>query len=93
MDTFRARLQSIDVNGLNIDPIRAEYFINYKGGLIGRQFKAIVQTIAFTLHGLLDNTYIQLWVAAGHLASLLGFTEIKDMPDYCVSSTTFYFLL
>ena len=87
LETFQIRLQSINVDGLNIDSLRAAYMIQYNRSLIGRHFRAIVQTIVFALYGLVPDSYISLWVAAGHLASLLWFTEIERMPDYCVSYT------
>ena len=84
MDTFQARLQSINVDGLTIDALRADYIVQYKSSLIGRHFKSIVQTISFTLHGLVDDEFRDLWVAAGHMCALLWYPEISNMDEYCV---------
>lgn len=84
MDVFQARLHSVSVDGLNIDPIRASYIVQYRGGLIGRHFKAIVQVISFTLYELVSEKLRNLWVAAGNMVSLLWYPEIEDISDYCV---------
>lgn len=84
LDTLQARLQSIDVDGMNIGPIRASYIIQYRNSLIGRQFKAIVQTISFTLYDLLDDRFRDMWVAAGHMTSLMWYPAIEDIETYCV---------
>ena len=89
MQIFQARLQSIVVDGMNIDPIRAAYIVQYKGSLIGRQFKAILQVISFTLYGLVKDTIRDLWVAAGHMVSLLWFPEIDGIEQYSVRSVRF----
>lgn len=85
---FQARLQSINVDGLSIDPIRAEYLVQYRNSLIGRQFKTIVQIVPFTLHGLVDGQYCDMWAAAGNMVSLIWFPEIENMTDYSVSPKT-----
>lgn len=84
MQDFEARLQSVVVDGMNIDPIRAAYIVQYKGGLIGRQFKAVLQVISFTLFGLVKDSIRDLWVAAGHMVSLLWFPEIDNIEEYSV---------
>lgn len=72
---------------MSIAPVRAEYIIQYRNSLIGRQFKSIVQTIVFTLHGVVDDSLRDMWVAAGHMTSLLWFPEIEDMDRYSVRLT------
>lgn len=81
---FQARLQSINIDGLSIDPIRAEYLVQYRNSLIGRQFKSIVQIVAFTLHGLVDDQYRDMWAAAGNMVSLIWFPEIENITEYSV---------
>lgn len=81
---FQARLQSINIDGLSINPIRAEYLVQYRNSLIGRQFKSIVQIVAFTLHGLVDDQYRDLWAAAGNMVSLIWFPEIENITEYSV---------
>lgn len=81
---FQARLQSINIDGLSIDPIRAEYLVQYCNSLIGRQFKSIVQIVAFTLHGLVDDQYRDMWAAAGNMVSLIWFPEIENITEYSV---------
>lgn len=84
LDTLQSRLQSVDVDGMNIGPMRASYIIQYRNSLIGRQFKAIVQTISFTLYDLLDDQFRAMWVAAGHMTSLMWYPEIESIETYCV---------
>lgn len=85
LNVFEARLRSLNVKGLNIDPVRAWYLVQYRGSLIGRNFKTIVQTIAFVLYGLVSDDMIKLWVAAGHMVSLIWYPEIQNITIYCVS--------
>ena len=84
---FQARLQSVNVDGLNIDPVPAQYIVQYRNSLIGRHFKTIAQTIAFTLHGLVDDGIRTLWAAVGNMSALLWYTEIKNIDEYCVRSS------
>ncbi|KLO13183.1 hypothetical protein SCHPADRAFT_970312 [Schizopora paradoxa] len=83
MGVFQSRLESVNVDGLNIPPLRVGYLVQYRGSLIGRQFKSLVQVMSFVLYGLVSDEMVHLWVAAGHLTSYLWFTEIKDVPRYC----------
>ncbi|KAJ7800652.1 hypothetical protein B0H14DRAFT_2615985 [Mycena olivaceomarginata] len=41
------RLQSTDITGLTVPPIRAAYMIQYKNNLIGKHFKTLMQILAF----------------------------------------------
>ena len=82
---LEARLRSIDVDGMNIDPIRAEYFVQYRQSLIGRQLKSIMQCITFVLHGIVDDSLRDVWTSLGEMASLLWYPDIDDIDSYCVS--------
>lgn len=84
LDTLQARLQSIDTDGMNIGPVRASYIIQYRNSLIGRQFKAIIQTISFVLYDLVDDQFRDMWTAAGHMTSLMWYPEIENIDTYCV---------
>lgn len=86
MSLWQARLESVSIDGMSIDPIAAEYIIQYRRSLIGRQLKAISQTVAFTLHGLVSDKMRTMWVAAGHMISMLWYPEIDDIDSYCVST-------
>ncbi|KAJ7765113.1 hypothetical protein B0H14DRAFT_3510260 [Mycena olivaceomarginata] len=44
------RLQSTDISGLTVPPIRAGYMIQYKNNLIGKHFKTLMQALAFHIH-------------------------------------------
>ncbi|KAJ7706508.1 hypothetical protein B0H14DRAFT_3099671 [Mycena olivaceomarginata] len=41
------RLQSTDLTGLTVPPVRAGYMIQYKNNLIGKHFKTLMQILAF----------------------------------------------
>lgn len=87
LDILQARLHSIDTDGMNIGPVRASYIIQYRNSLIGRQFKTIIQSISFALYDLLDDHFRDMWIAAGHMASLMWFPEIDNIDTYCVCAT------
>ncbi|KAK7448124.1 hypothetical protein VKT23_013883 [Stygiomarasmius scandens] len=80
---YAHRLQATDIQGLSINPIQAEYIINYANSLVGRQLKTIVQTALFHLYDLVDEPNLQAWKAIGSLAALLWHVQIEDMDQYC----------
>ncbi|KAJ7838096.1 hypothetical protein B0H14DRAFT_3701249 [Mycena olivaceomarginata] len=65
---FAIRLQSTDISGLTVPPIRAGYIIQYRNNLIGKHFKTMMQ---FTLIK-----------AAGELGARLWVPEIDNMDEY-----------
>lgn len=42
-NTFQARLQTIDADGLNAPNLNADYIVRYSGSLIGKHFKSLAQ--------------------------------------------------
>ncbi|KDQ15035.1 hypothetical protein BOTBODRAFT_109086 [Botryobasidium botryosum FD-172 SS1] len=85
-DIFLARLNSVSKDGLDIPPITADYMFNYRGSLIGKHFKAIVQIMPFIVYDLVSKDTLDAWLAISWLVVLLWHTEIKDMDIYCVRS-------
>ncbi|KIJ24241.1 hypothetical protein M422DRAFT_85327, partial [Sphaerobolus stellatus SS14] len=79
---LETRLASINTDGLGIPPLRATYLIQYRGGLIGRQFKAIMQTMTFALHDIVSGDILTVWKAAGKVGALLWYPEITDVEAY-----------
>ncbi|KAJ7474227.1 hypothetical protein FB451DRAFT_1351527 [Mycena latifolia] len=79
---FVIRLQSTDIDGLSIPPIRAAYMMQYKNGLIGKHFKTLMQTMVFHMHGLVPPEVFTLVKAVSALGSVLWVHEIDDMTQY-----------
>jgi hypothetical protein len=81
---FIIRLQSTDIDGLSIPPIRASYMMQYRNGLIGKHFKTLIQTMVFHLHDMVNPDQFTLTKAIGSLGAVLWIPEIEDMDGYLV---------
>ncbi|KAL1699940.1 hypothetical protein EV121DRAFT_283734 [Schizophyllum commune] len=84
---FAARLQCTDIDGLSIAPIRAFHLTQYRNNLIGKDFKMLMQTTPFHVHGISEATEkhpdrFTLVKAVGELGAALWVHEIKDMEMY-----------
>ncbi|KAF8997349.1 hypothetical protein BDZ89DRAFT_778528 [Hymenopellis radicata] len=79
---FAIRLQSTDLDGLTVPPIRAAYMMQYRKSLIGKHFKTLMQTMPFHVHDICTPEQFQLVQAVGALGSVLWVGEIKDMETY-----------
>lgn len=86
-DLFVVRLQSTDLDGLTVPPIRAAYMMQYCNGLIGKHFKTLMQTMVFHVHGLVSDNQFTLIKAIGSLGALLWVPEIDNMNSYLVSQS------
>ncbi|KAF8874151.1 hypothetical protein CPB84DRAFT_1690343 [Gymnopilus junonius] len=80
--TFAIRLQSTDLDGLTVPPLRADYMIQYRNNLIGKHFKTLMQMIAFHVHDLITPAEFTLIKAVGALGAVLWVHEIEDMDEY-----------
>lgn len=65
------RLQSTDLTGLTVPPIRAAYMIQYKNNLIGKHFKTLMQILAFHIHDISTPEQFTLIKAAAELGARL----------------------
>ena len=68
--------------------IRADYIVNYRGALIGHQFKSLAQTICFALYGLIPPDIFDCWLRLGYFMSLLWYPRIENIDDYCIELQT-----
>ncbi|KAJ7229581.1 hypothetical protein B0H12DRAFT_1029956 [Mycena haematopus] len=76
------RLQSTDITGLSVPPIRAAYMIQYKNNLIGKHFKTLMQILAFHVHEISTPEQFTPVKAAAELCARLWVPEIDDMDEY-----------
>ena len=83
-DLFVIRLESTDIDGLNIPPIRAAYMMQYRNGLIGKHFKTLMQTMVFHVPGIVRDEQFTLIKAMGSLGALLWVPQIENMDEYLV---------
>ena len=84
---FAIRLQSMDLSGLSVPPLRAAYMIQYRNNLIGKHFKTLMQILIFAVHGIVTPLEFALIQAVGALGAVLWVPEIDNMPKYLVSTT------
>ncbi|KAJ7193966.1 hypothetical protein GGX14DRAFT_378462 [Mycena pura] len=76
------RLQSTDITGLTVPPIRAAYMIQYKNNLIGKHFKTLIQILTLHAHEISTPEEFTLMKAAAELCTRLWVSEIDDMDKY-----------
>ncbi|KAJ7203485.1 hypothetical protein B0H12DRAFT_1035514 [Mycena haematopus] len=76
------RLQSTDISGLTVPPIRAGYLIQYRNNLIGKHFKTLMQILIFHVHKICTPEQFTLVKAASDLGARLWVPEIDDMDHY-----------
>jgi hypothetical protein len=81
---FAIRLQSVDLSGLTVPPLRATYIVQYRNNLIGKHFKTLMQTLIFAIHGLVTPAEFRLVQAVGALGAMLWVHEIENIDDYIV---------
>ncbi|KAF8994931.1 hypothetical protein BDZ89DRAFT_1096970 [Hymenopellis radicata] len=79
---FAIRLQSTDIGGLTIPPIRASYMVQYKNNLIGKHFKTLMQTTVFHAHDITTPAQFTLIKAVSQLGALLWVPKIINMTEY-----------
>jgi hypothetical protein len=85
-DLFVIRLESTDIDGLSVPPIRSAYMMQYRNGLIGKHFKTLMQTMVFHVHDIVSPDQFTLIKAMGALGAVLWVPEIDDMDQYLVSN-------
>ncbi|KAJ7719076.1 hypothetical protein B0H14DRAFT_3098629 [Mycena olivaceomarginata] len=76
------RLQSTDITGLTIPPLRAGYMIQYRNNLIGKHFKSLMQILVFHAHKICTPEQFRLIQTAGDLGARLWVPEIDNMDQY-----------
>ncbi|KAJ7782483.1 hypothetical protein DFH07DRAFT_949282 [Mycena maculata] len=76
------RLQSTDISGLHIPPIRTSYMMQYKNNLIGKHYKTVMQALSFHVHDICTPEQFTLIKAAGDLGARLWVPEIDNMDSY-----------
>ncbi|KAJ3849725.1 hypothetical protein EV368DRAFT_75544 [Lentinula lateritia] len=79
---FVVRLQSTDLDGLTVPPLRAAYMMQYNNNLIGKHFKTLMQTMSFHVHDMVTPAQFQLIQSVGELGAMLWIHEINDLESY-----------
>ncbi|KAG8781669.1 hypothetical protein FRC12_021639 [Ceratobasidium sp. 428] len=82
ISVLECRLASANTAGLNLPKLSASYMCQYRGSLIGKHFKAIVQLMPFLCYDVLPAGLLTAWLLLGRLTSLLWYTEIHDTQLY-----------
>ncbi|KAJ7745314.1 hypothetical protein B0H16DRAFT_1663971 [Mycena metata] len=81
---FVIRLQSTDLDGPEVPPIRAAYMMQYKNNLIGKHFKTLMQTMMFHMHDLVPPEIFALVKAVSALGSVLWVYKIDNITEYTI---------
>ncbi|KAG1866336.1 hypothetical protein C8R48DRAFT_672094 [Suillus tomentosus] len=82
MGIFQLRLESVDKNGLNAPCLNADSICHYKGSLIGKHFKSLVQVMPFLIYDLVPSTVLNAWALIGELVVLVWHTKIVHTETY-----------
>jgi hypothetical protein len=90
---LKIRLQSLDVHGLGLSPLKAQTLVQYAGSLTGGDFRAIAQVGVLVLFDLLPEGLVAMWAAMGRLAPLIYQPRIENLPEYLVSSIPYSYRL
>ncbi|KAJ6629052.1 hypothetical protein B0H10DRAFT_2160563 [Mycena sp. CBHHK59/15] len=85
---FQTRLNSILSDGLNVPKIQGDYMCQYRGGLIGKHFKTLLQIMAFAVQDLVPPDVLEAWLILGRLTVLLWHMEIEDVTVYTAELET-----
>lgn len=85
---LESRLASVNTAGLDMPKLNAAYICQYRGSLIGRHFKAIVQVMPFIVYDLFagNSHLMNAWLLLGRLTCMLWYTTIDDIDIYIVSA-------
>jgi hypothetical protein len=67
----------------------AAYMCQYRGSLIGKHFKTIVQVIPYVLYDLVSMDLLNTWIILGCLTVLCWNTTIEDTEVYLVCDPQF----
>ncbi|KAJ6628099.1 hypothetical protein B0H10DRAFT_1940657 [Mycena sp. CBHHK59/15] len=81
-ELFTVRLQSTNLDGLRVPPIRAAYMMQYRNSLIGKHFKTLMQTMIFHVQDIVMPDQFALVRALGQLGPVLWFPVIDNMMTY-----------
>ncbi|KAF9062502.1 hypothetical protein BDP27DRAFT_1385124 [Rhodocollybia butyracea] len=87
---FVVRLQSTDLDGLTVPPLRAAYMMQYSNNLIGKHFKTLMQTMAFHVQDMVTPAVFELIKSVGELGAMLWVHEIVHSTQIlwaCISFT------
>ncbi|KAG8796301.1 hypothetical protein FRC12_000716, partial [Ceratobasidium sp. 428] len=82
LSVLESRLASVNLGGLNLPKMSARYVCQYRGSLIGKHFKTLVQVMSFVTHDLLPAPVLTAWLLMGRLSALLWYTAIDNIKAY-----------
>ncbi|KAG9122457.1 hypothetical protein FRC07_001140 [Ceratobasidium sp. 392] len=82
LSLLESRLASTNISGMDLPNFSASYMCQYRGSLIGKHFKALVQLMVFACYDILPPLVLEAWQLLGRLSCLLWYTEIEDINSY-----------
>jgi hypothetical protein len=84
VELLESRLRSVNTSGLAFASIHAEYICQFRGVLIGKHFKILVQVMPFVIYDLVSADLLNVWLLLGELVVMLWQTSIDDLEVYLV---------
>ncbi|KAF9229198.1 hypothetical protein BS17DRAFT_792175 [Gyrodon lividus] len=99
LGTFQTPLESINKDELSSPTLGADYIVQFKGSLIGKHFKSLVQVMPYLIYDLVPCTVLEDglgkfqdvtegWTVIGELVVLLWHTQINNVKEYLKLSSS-----
>ncbi|KAK4702587.1 hypothetical protein P7C70_g3636, partial [Phenoliferia sp. Uapishka_3] len=79
---LRIRLRAFDTTGCDFSTLDGDMLVRFANSLVGKDFRAVLQSILFTVTGSIPQAELDLWRSLAVLGQLVWRKEIEDIEAY-----------